>query len=80
MPPVIDKEKCIGCGTCAEICPMQVFRHFPDQDKVPEITFGAECWHCNSCVLDCPKEAITLRFPLPFMMLHVNSSNLHKNG
>ena len=25
MPPVIDKEKCIGCTTCAQICPLDVY-------------------------------------------------------
>ncbi|PWL60457.1 MAG: ferredoxin, partial [Desulfovibrionaceae bacterium] len=20
MPPVIDRNKCVGCGTCADIC------------------------------------------------------------
>lgn len=26
MPPLIDQSRCIGCGVCMEICPMQVFR------------------------------------------------------
>ncbi|WP_207648120.1 4Fe-4S binding protein [Desulfotruncus arcticus] len=25
--------------------------------------FAEECWHCNSCVLDCPSGAISLEFP-----------------
>lgn len=27
MPPVINQELCTGCGTCADICPMNVFEH-----------------------------------------------------
>lgn len=27
MPPVIDRNKCVGCGTCATICTMDVFSH-----------------------------------------------------
>ena len=78
MPPVIHRELCSGCGTCASICPTQVFRHFPKEDKVPQVVFGEECWHCNSCVLDCPRKAIELRVPIPYMMLHVDSESLHK--
>ena len=64
MPPLIDQSRCIGCGVCMEICPM------------PEVTYGDECWHCNSCVLDCRQQALSLRIPAPFMMLHVNASEL----
>ena len=76
MPPIIDKGKCNGCGTCADICPTQVFRHKPKEDKVPAILFGDECWHCNSCVLDCPKQAVSLRLPMPYMLLHVDAKSL----
>ena len=37
MPPVIDRNKCIGCGVCADVCPLQVFRHEPKKDKIPEV-------------------------------------------
>lgn len=26
----LNREKCIGCGTCAEICPMDVLRLDPE--------------------------------------------------
>ena len=51
MPPVIDRTKCIGCGMCADVCPLQVFRHDPKKDKIPEVRRPYECWHCNACVL-----------------------------
>lgn len=78
MPPIIDREKCVGCGTCAEICPMQLFLHFPKEDKVPQVKFPDECWHCNSCVLDCKEGAIRLRIPMNYMMLHVDCAQLNK--
>ncbi len=79
MPPVIDRALCTGCGTCVEICPLQVFRHYPKKDKVPVVAFADECWHCNSCVLDCRQKAMRLRIPMPFMMLHIDSADLHEN-
>lgn len=37
MPPVIDEQKCIGCGVCADICPLQVFSHKPKENKTPKV-------------------------------------------
>jgi len=72
LPPVINKEKCTGCGVCAEICPMDVI-HIVEGEDIPCILYSEECWHCNSCVLDCPVEAVSLRLPLPAMMLYVDA-------
>ena len=80
MPPVINPNLCTGCGTCAEICPVQVFRYDRDKEKIPEVKFRRECWHCNACVLDCPSKAIQLHVPLPYMLVHVNSADLKPRG
>lgn len=79
MPPVINKKDCIACGICVEICPVQVFRQ-PESQKPPIVKFPQECWHCNACVLDCPQNAISLKVPLPFMMLHVDAADLKPGG
>ncbi len=77
MPPIIDAEKCKPCGTCAAICPVDVFENI-GPGKTPLIKYPDECWHCNSCALDCPKQAITLRVPLPAMMLYVDAPRASK--
>ncbi|MBW1802082.1 MAG: ferredoxin family protein [Deltaproteobacteria bacterium] len=72
MPPVIDEDKCTGCGVCADVCPMDVF-YGSEEGEMPVVTFEEECWHCNSCVLDCPVDAVSLRIPLSAMMLHMET-------
>ena len=79
MPPVINKEKCVGCQICADICPVCVFA-LPGKEtgKVPpEILFPDECWHCNACVLDCTADAITLRIPINYNLLYIDASQLN---
>lgn len=70
MPPIIDKEKCIECGTCAQICPLDVIRFVKNEDgkKIVAVKYPYECWHCRACVKDCPKGAISMRYPLSHMM------------
>lgn len=64
MPPVIDRERCTGCGTCVDLCQMDVFFGSP-RKNVPVAAYPEECWHCNTCVENCPAEAVRLRIPLP---------------
>lgn len=69
MPPIIDKEKCIGCTKCSERCPLDVFG--PSQPGQPPIVrYPEECWHCRACVLECPADAIDMRYPLPLMLMY----------
>lgn len=51
----IDSQKCIGCGQCAELCPMSNIQ-FIHQKPVS----GARCTMCYRCINYCPKQAITL--------------------
>ena len=72
MPPVIDEKKCNGCGVCSDICPTDVFRS-RGGGEVPVIQYPEECWHCNSCVIDCNQSAVALRIPLNAMMLYMSA-------
>lgn len=58
-----DVEKCVGCNTCVDVCPIDVMIPNPEKGKEPIVVFAEECWFCGSCVNDCPKEAITLCNP-----------------
>ena len=48
----VDGDKCIYCGKCTHVCPMDV-----DPVKTPN---SAECIRCGKCVSACPKEALKL--------------------
>lgn len=72
MPPVIDESKCVKCGVCAEICCMDVIKKTETEPAAIVVRYPNECWHCRACAMDCPTEAITIRYPLSHMMLRVN--------
>ncbi len=49
-------EKCIGCGTCARLCPLN---NVEMREKRPHWISG--CAHCMACIGNCPEEAIEYR-------------------
>lgn len=63
MPPVIDNEKCVKCGNCVEICPVDVY-YGSDGGQIPTVMYGLDCFFCSACILECPTGAIALRYPL----------------
>ena len=46
-------DKCIGCGKCEQICPLN---NIKIQNAKP--VWGKNCTHCMACICGCPKEAI----------------------
>lgn len=49
-----DKEKCISCGKCRKVCPMNV--DMTDNSRSREN--GTECILCMECARQCPKQAL----------------------
>ena len=68
MPPVIDSEKCTGCGQCVDLCSEDVF-YGSEAGEVPVVTYPKECTHFSGCVYVCPEKAIRLRIPLPMLLV-----------
>lgn len=55
----IDKDKCIKCSKCNDICPMNVDVMNSKSNKI----ISAECINCNKCVNTCPKKgALSIGF------------------
>lgn len=51
----IDMEKCDGCGTCVDICPVEVFEIREEKSVVVNLE---ECLVCRVCEVQCPNSAI----------------------
>ena len=49
-----DKDKCVSCGKCKRVCPMNV--DVTDNSRKREN--GTECILCMECVKNCPKSAL----------------------
>ena len=57
--PLIDQERCIGCGACRAICPDRVI----GADSSDKAFLDAEsCLQCGHCYAVCPAEAVSVPF------------------
>lgn len=56
--PQVDKDKCIGCGKCGQICQYGAIVHLGEKNV---LTFEQLCHSCTGCWRLCPADAITPR-------------------
>jgi 2-oxoglutarate ferredoxin oxidoreductase subunit delta len=52
---VVNAESCDGCGSCVDICPMEVLALINGKaaPRQPEV-----CMCCRMCEVECPNQAI----------------------
>lgn len=53
----LDRNQCIGCGLCLEVCPHRIFTL---TDKKAEVADPGGCMECGACAKNCPVEAISV--------------------
>jgi ferredoxin len=56
MAAKVDAEKCTGCETCVESCPLEAISMKEGLAVVDQET----CGDCGACIDACPVEAISL--------------------
>jgi Na+-translocating ferredoxin:NAD+ oxidoreductase RNF subunit RnfB len=64
--PVIDEEKCNGCGKCVNACPVEamtlVSAHDPNKPKMKKARLNEDiCLGCGVCVRTCTMEGLHLK-------------------
>ena len=53
----LDRNACIGCGRCVEVCPHGVFCL---DEKKAHLTDRDLCMECGACARNCPTQAVTV--------------------
>lgn len=62
MPPVVLKDKCVGCGDCEDICPGDLMV-VDEESKTAYCRSLRDCWDCMACIKACPEGALETRIP-----------------
>ena len=57
MVAKVNKDECVGCGSCVDECPSEAISM--NDDDIAVIN-ADECTDCGMCVDACPTEAISM--------------------
>ncbi len=63
LSPVVDPDRCRGCGRCVEICPFEAvaLNENPDGSFTSQV-FRHNCVGCGGCVGRCPVSALDIPY------------------
>ncbi len=56
----LEREKCIGCKVCIEICPRNLYV-FNETDKKVDLRTPEKCINCNACVKRCLAKCLIIQ-------------------
>ena len=54
----LDRDKCVGCGRCLEVCPHGVFSLTGDKTIIVD---RDACMECGACARNCPAGALYVK-------------------
>ena len=69
----VDRDKCVGCGACVDICPKSIVKLIPESQKIMPACSNKDkgakvmkmcsvgCIGCMKCQRECPAEAIVVK-------------------
>lgn len=60
--PIVDADRCTGCGVCVEACPMHAVELVGDSFAQVVIVRPEDCEYCGDCEEICPEGAIGLPY------------------
>lgn len=58
--PVVNSDKCVGCGICVKSCPVEDKAVKLSEDKIAQYDYS-KCIKCYCCQEMCPEKAITVK-------------------
>jgi Fe-S-cluster-containing hydrogenase component 2 len=71
----VDREICVGCGACVNLCPRLAIRFVEDKSFIDQVS----CIECGTCRAGCGVDAIfcDCRFP-EILLLNLASDTFGK--
>ncbi len=62
LVPLIEQEKCTGCGTCGKHCPADAIKLQEGRRGEFAVIDPAACIGCGECIATCPSEAVDIQW------------------
>lgn len=73
----LDREACIGCGRCLEVCPHGVFELTERKSRIVDLD---ACMECGACARNCPVNALSVKNGVGCAIGLLNQSLGRKSG
>jgi hydrogenase-4 component H len=75
--PVLEPQKCMGCGACANACPSRLIT-LTDADGMRSLHFElGRCTYCGNCSDACPQDALAMSTQFEISTANPNDLTIH---